>query len=373
MDSWTDYQLRCMYLGGNDQWNQHCGNGDIQCLPGDRAFIQKKYDNDDSQLYKLQLQARAKGQPVPTSLPQRKNKNDMSGGGNKSKYQGFGSSPPPPSSRGSGGNRVLWRSATATTVVAIVATVAYTLLAQGANAMALTDGQITTFYGRVGKVLDLMSVVEDKPRNRALAELEWHDDLGKKDTNDECKPLHVLEVGVGTGRTARQILQQHPNVQRYTGYDVTPKMVHLAREALKEFSNDGSGTAPTTTGVITELVQGNALEQEWSTADIVVAFYVLDIWSDDQIKVFLQKAKNEAKCSQLCLVTLAQAPQGSILAGLVMGLWNTLLRVSPMLVGGCKPTQMQRYLEESNDWTVRYCQVQSVLGYTSEIVVAVPK
>jgi ADP-ribosylation factor GTPase-activating protein 1 len=68
MDSWTEPQLKCMKLGGNDACNtylQSKSNGTITA----RTPIKQKYDNVHAQLYKEILKARIEGRPEPTSLP----------------------------------------------------------------------------------------------------------------------------------------------------------------------------------------------------------------------------------------------------------------------------------------------------------------
>ena len=101
MDSWSDYQVLCMKLGGNDKLNAYLKDKGLDYPPNPSTTAatttRAKYDNDAAQLYKLQLQARAKGQPIPQSLPQRPKRQNNNN--NKSKYQGFGSSPPPPPPR----------------------------------------------------------------------------------------------------------------------------------------------------------------------------------------------------------------------------------------------------------------------------------
>jgi hypothetical protein len=68
MDSWTEQQLKCMKLGGNEACNtyiQQKSNGTITS----RTPIRQKYDNPHAQLYKEILKARVEGRPEPTSLP----------------------------------------------------------------------------------------------------------------------------------------------------------------------------------------------------------------------------------------------------------------------------------------------------------------
>jgi ADP-ribosylation factor GTPase-activating protein 1 len=77
MDSWTEQQLKCMKLGGNEACNtyiQQKSNGTINS----RTPIKQKYDNPHAQLYKEILKARVEGRPEPTSLPPPKQQSSSS-------------------------------------------------------------------------------------------------------------------------------------------------------------------------------------------------------------------------------------------------------------------------------------------------------
>ena len=87
MDSWSEKQVESMRQGGNEKLNTYLESNGISRT----SAIQNKYDNEHSQLYQLQLNARVKGQPEPTVLP----KVEKKALPEKSTYQGFGSTPLP--------------------------------------------------------------------------------------------------------------------------------------------------------------------------------------------------------------------------------------------------------------------------------------
>ena len=92
MDSWSEKQIESMRQGGNEKLNSYLEKNGI-----DRTtVIQKKYDNDVAQLYKLQVKARVEGEPEPTELIKSEKKTSQQ----NLNYQGFGSAPPPRRKRG---------------------------------------------------------------------------------------------------------------------------------------------------------------------------------------------------------------------------------------------------------------------------------
>ena len=240
------------------------------------------------------------------------------------------------------------------TLTTLAALLSLAILRLPTNTNALSPTSLQRFYGLVGPVLDLMSIVEDKPRNRAL-ELA---DLSSQD----CQS--VLEVGPGTGRTAKQILSAHPNIQRYTAMELTPRMADLAVDKVGR--KDGVTVLP-----------GDCLEQDWGSNqyDRIVAFYVLDIFDRAQIESFLQKSQQalSSENGKLVLVSITNPEESaSFLAKLVMGSWKAISNAVPVLLGGCRPIQLASHLSKDS-WNVEYCEKMSVLGYTSEIVIASPK
>jgi hypothetical protein len=50
-----------------------------------------------------------------------------------------------------------------------------------------------------------------------------------------------------------------------------------------------------------------------------------------------------------------------------MGMQSVLYSVAPILMDGCRPIQLTKYL---SDWKHEFCDVFSAFGYTSEVSVA---
>ena len=117
--------------------------------------------------------------------------------------------------------------------------------------------------------------------------------------------------------------------------------------------------------------QADALHVNWpSDVDVILAFYVLDIFSVSQIENFLKKAKSVLQPNRGRLVvssiTMPRNDHDS-LSQAVLGMWPVLYSVAPILMGGCRPIQLTKYL---SDWKLEFYDVLSVFGYTSEVAVA---
>lgn len=359
MDSWTAKQLSIMKLGGNAK----CNDFIVKQHGVTTSDIREKYSSPAAQLYKQVLLARYEGKPEPTVLPP-----PMETSNNKKKkqnYAGFGSSPPPSRRDTVWNKRNLQRSALVMGVVAL-ATTAIFLLPSSHAATVLSTRQIQTFYNTVGPALDLMSIVEDAPRQAAITKAHL----------DESTCRSVLEIGCGTGRTARSILQHYPNVESYTCMEVSSHMAQLTTDRLKQEQHDATRTI--------QVWNENALATTTSWpqgVDCILAFYVLDIWSPEDIHVFFKRAReallthddDKNNGGKVVLVSIAMPPSSSnVLARAVMSTWKAVASRFPLLLGGCRPIPLAEFLSQ-DEWNVMDCEQMSVLGYTSEIVIATPR
>ena len=85
----------------------------------------------------------------------------------------------------------------------------------------LDRGQVRAFYDRFGARQDAQAFYEDA----ALTELVLHADFEAAG--------RVYELGCGTGRFARRLLERHlPDGATYLGVDLSATMVELARGRL---------------------------------------------------------------------------------------------------------------------------------------------
>jgi SAM-dependent methyltransferase len=365
MDSWTEKQLAIMKLGGN----QACRvffetHGVISTTTTSKTnvvdTVKERYSSPAAQLYKQVLIAKYEGKPEPTELPPPM---DTSSKRAKTSYQGFGSSSAPPPQP----NRLTKKTIIRSLVIVGVATAAALLFLPSSHAALLPTRQVASFYNTVGPALDLMAVVEDEPRNYAI----HHAQGGLQ----QCSS--ILEIGCGTGRTAESILASFPHIIReYICIEISSKIADLTKRRLVNDDN-GSDVSVVNNNAIVTVVNDNALTTPWRpSVDCILAFYVLDIMSQDEIQTFLKKAlkslmnQNDDDDGRLVLVSITK-PTTSVASRIVMGLWEWTVHRFPILLGGCRPVQLTEYMSK-DEWNVLECTTKSVFGYTSEIVVAAP-
>jgi len=136
-------------------------------------------------------------------------------------------------------------------------------------------------------------------------------------------------------------------------------MVALARERLRPWANRAEVVCAE--GVL--LAEGDT-----DVYDRFVSTYVLDLLSEDAIHAVLTEAHRVLhRDGLLCLVSLTHG-QG-VMTNLVSAAWEMIHRLSPTLVGGCRPIELRDLLGEDR-WRIRYHEVVSAWGITSEVLVA---
>jgi ubiquinone/menaquinone biosynthesis C-methylase UbiE len=102
--------------------------------------------------------------------------------------------------------------------------------------------------------------------------------------------------------------------------------------------------------------------------DRFVSSYVLDLLSKEDIRMLLAEAHRVLEPSGLlCIVGLTHGTSPS--ARIAGWLWQRLFRVNPKAVGGCRAVIVEKLLDDSS-WSVRYSNVVTRFGISSEILVA---
>ena len=90
------------------------------------------------------------------------------------------------------------------------------------------------------------------------------------------------------------------------------------------------------------------------------------------IQTFLKKARSCLhENGRLVLVSITKPTTTSMASRIVMATWQFIASRVPILLGGCRPIQLEEYMSK-DEWNVLECTTKSVFGYTSEIVVATP-
>jgi len=97
---------------------------------------------------------------------------------------------------------------------------------------------------------------------------------------------------------------------------------------------------------------------------------VFDLLSDDDTRAALTEARRTLKPDGL--LGLVSLTDGSTpLSRLVSMTWRGLHRVSPWLVGGCRPIALHSFLSNM-EWRIEYRNIIVRFGVPSEVVVARP-
>jgi ubiquinone/menaquinone biosynthesis C-methylase UbiE len=186
----------------------------------------------------------------------------------------------------------------------------------------------------------------------ALQELMAHLEL------TSCRS--VIEFGTGTGRLAVELLNSHlPPDATYLGLDVSATMVRLAKKRLQPFG-ERAEVVPTDGMPGIDVADG--------TFDRFISTYVFDLLSEDDTRAVVNEARRVLKPNGLLgLVSLTDGP--TPLSRVVTTAWRGLHRISPWLVGGCRPVTLRSVLSNP-EWHIEYGNILVRFGVPSEVVVA---
>ena len=172
----------------------------------------------------------------------------------------------------------------------------------------------------------------------------------------------VFEFGCGTGRFAQELFADYlSSDSKYYGVDISTTMTQLATERLKSF-----GPRAMVTQVSNEVMIPLAAY----SIDRFVSTYVFDLLPQASIqKVLFQAHRALQTDGLLCLVgiTVGTSP----FSRFVMGTWQWIFSQKPSIVGGCRPTQLMKYLPAAQ-WQIRFQTVVVAWGIASEVVIAAP-
>lgn len=217
--------------------------------------------------------------------------------------------------------------------------------------MVLTRSQAQAFYDRFGSKQDAQGYYEDAALDDLVGNAAFE------------KAASVFEFGCGTGRFAYRLLSGHlPPSAAYLGIDSSQTMIELAAQRLSNYAprakvarSDGAMRFPCPD----------------RSVDRMVATYVLDILSEQDIREALREARRVLMPEgKVCLVSLG----GGVTLGsrIVGALWSAVFRLHAPLVGGCRPIRLDSFVDQRN-WSVAYQNVVSRLGVASEVLIASPR
>ena len=203
------------------------------------------------------------------------------------------------------------------------------------------------YYDRFGRKQDSQGFYEDP----ALDDLIAHASL--RDAQS------VFEFGCGTGKLAARLLAQRlSSAASYRGCDISPVMVGLARRRLEAYGERAQVTLSDGT------VRFPCRDQ---SVDRVISTYVLDLLSEADIGRFFAEARRVVMPGGLvCLASLTGGV--SLPSRIVSSLWMAVFRVSPALVGGCRPIHLDSFVDR-HGWGVAHQRVVTPFAVPSEVLV----
>lgn len=213
----------------------------------------------------------------------------------------------------------------------------------------LTPEEARTHYDRNVDRQDRQGWYEDD----AFARLIAHGNFGRAQA--------VLEAGCGTGRFAEILLRDHlPDDARYTGVDISPAMLAKAASRLQPF-------APRVTLKPGDVTLG--ITEAHGSADRVIATYLFDLLSPSHSRHLLDEMRRVLRPNGLlCLASLTPETDSGDTT-IATQVWMLVQRLWPWIVGGCRPVQLRRMLDETK-WEILAHETVSPRGLTSEVLVA---
>lgn len=214
---------------------------------------------------------------------------------------------------------------------------------------ALNPEQTGRVYDRIGRFQDWQRFYEGP----AVRDLEAHAGFNSAES--------VFELGCGTGAMAQRLLGQLlPDDAGYLGVDISTTMVGLASERVRPF---GSRAA------VQQVSGWPPLPGQDSSLDRFVALYVFDLLPGELARDLLaEAARLLTSDGRLCLVSLTEGQSHASKA--VCATWNGIWKLSPALVGGCRPVDLLPLLADG--WRIDHVGTVTSWTVTSQVVIATP-
>lgn len=201
--------------------------------------------------------------------------------------------------------------------------------------------QVSDVYNRIAPLYDLWAWLTERNARRRCLEL-----AAIQDGED------VLEVAVGTGLAFVKILETNPS-GRNEGVDLTAAMLIRAERKAALTGNQHY-----------RLRVGDAYDLDFPSDcfDVVVNNYMFDLLPERDFPTVLEEFKRVLRPGgRLALVNMTQG------ARWFNGVWDSLYRMNPALLGGCRGVSLTPLLQQSGfQLTTReYC---SQFTFPSEVV-----
>jgi len=204
---------------------------------------------------------------------------------------------------------------------------------------------VRAYYDRFGAKQDSQGFYEDPAIDALIAHADFE------------HARQVYEFGCGTGKLAQRLLDSHlPDTARYLGCDLSPVMTRLAERRIEAH-------APRARIMQTEGEIRFPFDQ--GTVDRVVSCYVLDLLAEEDIRRFFAEAHRVLEPGgYACVASLGHGV--GRLSRMVSWLWSRVFAMAPSLVGGCRPIDLDTYVNDAQ-WRVAYRNTVTPFGVPSEV------
>lgn len=212
----------------------------------------------------------------------------------------------------------------------------------------LNAAEAAHVYDRIGRLQDTQAPIERGAVDRLVA------------VGDLRHATAVFELGCGTGAFAQRLLSEVVSEScSYVGGDVSPRMVALARPAVAAWPERAS---------VVQLDGSLPLPAADASADRFVAAFVFDLLDPAYARAIVADAYRILRPGGLlCLSSLTW---GTSRPGrMVSTAWYRLWRLSPRLVGGCRPIEL-RQLVAGEHWKIVDATIVETWGFPAQVLVA---
>jgi ubiquinone/menaquinone biosynthesis C-methylase UbiE len=220
----------------------------------------------------------------------------------------------------------------------------------GKGGVLLNHAKAKEIYDRFGARQDRQVFYEAPAFAALLQQAQWE------------QAQAVFEFGCGTGNFAATLLAQYlPTQALYIGMDQSTTMVQLAAARLASYRR--RSTVVLSDGSMNLPVADQSLDR-------LVANYVLDLLSEEDIRAFISEAQRVLRPEGLlCLTSLTHGD--TLLSQWVMGLWQQIYERNPERLGGCRPLNLRLFLDPTQ-WQLHHVQTLITWGLASELIVVAP-
>jgi len=215
----------------------------------------------------------------------------------------------------------------------------------------LNRSAVKAYYDRFGEKQDTQGFYENPALDDLTAAIDFRE------------IRNVFEFGCGTGLFAARLLETYLSASaNYLGFDISPVMVGIAKSRLKAFGerarvslSDGEIRFP-------------CLD---ASVDCVLSTYVLDLLPEADIeRVFSEAHRILVPGGKFCLVSLTGGT--TLPSRLVATLWTAVFRMSPALVGGCRPIRLDSFAA-AQQWDIVHKKIVTPFGVPSEVLILAAK